>query len=92
MLQKTDYSTTIRSMKNTNLGELEQAVMEIVWKDKKCSVRNVLGKLEKDRKIAYTTVATILHRLYKKGLVDKVSANLGFEYKPKLSKEAYTKI
>lgn len=78
-------------MKNTHLGELEKAVMEIVWKDKKCSVRDVLNKIENDRKIAYTTVATILHRLHEKGLVDKVSANSGFEYMPKMSKEAYTK-
>jgi predicted transcriptional regulator len=78
-------------MKNTNLGELEKAVMEIVWKVKKCTVRDVLSKLEKDRKIAYTTVATILHRLDEKGLVDKKTAGSGFIYSPKVSKEAYTK-
>jgi predicted transcriptional regulator len=78
-------------MKNANLGELEKAVMEIVWQDKICSVRDVLNKLEKNRKIAYTTVATILHRLHEKDLVIKEQASTGFVYKPKLSKEAYTK-
>lgn len=78
-------------MKSANLGELEHAVMELLWQGKSCSVRDVLNKLEKHRKIAYTTVATILHRLYEKDLVIRESVSSGFVYKPKVSKEMYTK-
>lgn len=78
-------------MKTASLGELEQQIMEIVWEQKRCSARNVLIALEKDRKLAYTTVATILQRLYAKGLVKRTEDKLGHIYSPKLSKETYGK-
>jgi len=84
-------STTIRSMKNTSLGELEQAIMEVIWLDKTCSVRGVLTKLQKHRKIAYTTVATILHRLDEKGLVLRESTKSGYVYTPKVSRGVFSK-
>lgn len=78
-------------MKTTNLGELEKQIMDIVWECKSCSARDILTKLEKDRKLAYTTVATILQRLYDKGLVTRKDDKLGHIYSPKLSKEKYSR-
>lgn len=77
-------------MKST-LGELEQQIMDIVWERKNCSARDVLTKLEKDKKIAYTTVATILQRLHDKGLLTRNENSSGHIYSPKVSKEKYTK-
>ncbi|MFZ0530548.1 MAG: BlaI/MecI/CopY family transcriptional regulator [Propionicimonas sp.] len=52
------------------LGELEQAVMEILWsRSHRLSVRDVHDLLSADRDLAYTTVMTVLDRLAKKGLV-----------------------
>ncbi len=78
-------------MKSTSLGELEQRIMDIVWERKSCSVRDVLIELEKDKKLAYTTVATILQRLYDKGLLIRKENATGHIYSPKVSKEKYTK-
>ena len=76
-------------MKTTSLGELEQQVMDTLWEDKECSARDVLTKLSKDKRLAYTTVATVLQRLYEKGLVKRTDEKSGYIYSPKLSKESY---
>lgn len=76
-------------MKQKQLSELEQQVMQVVWLEKKCSVRDILGKLHKN--YAYTTVATILHRLQAKGLVNKKTQKDGHVYSAKISKESYSK-
>ena len=78
-------------MKSTSLGKLEQRTMEIVWEMKSCSTRDVLNELERDRKLAYTTVATILQRLHNKGLLNRKENKSVYIYSPKISKELYTK-
>lgn len=75
----------------SSLGELEQQIMDIVWEQKQCSTRDVIKMLEKDRKLAYTTVATILQRLHDKGLLSRKKSFAGHIYSPKISKEKYTK-
>ena len=74
-----------------SLGELEQQIMDIVWECKNCSARDVLTRLERDKKLAYTTVATILQRLHDKGLLTRKESSSGHIYSPKVSKEKYTK-
>ncbi len=78
-------------MRMKQLSELEQEVMNIVWELDECSVRNVLQRINKNRNLAYTTVATILQRLHEKGLVERKSDGIAFLYSPKLSKESYSK-
>lgn len=78
-------------MKAKTLGELEQVVMEIVWKSKNFTVRKVLQEIRKKRPIAYTTVATILQRLFEKGLVARVAVKNNYMYSPKISKGSYAK-
>lgn len=76
-------------MKSKQLSNLEQEIMDIVWQNKKCSVRDVLNYVQK--KYAYTTVATILQRLHEKRLVNKKVDKAGHIYSPKVSKESYSK-
>ncbi|MBI2621195.1 MAG: BlaI/MecI/CopY family transcriptional regulator [Candidatus Levybacteria bacterium] len=78
-------------MKLKSLSNLEQRVMDIVWEFKKCSTRDVLNKINKDKKYAYTTIATLLNRLNEKGLVIKKIEKEGYVYSPKVSRESYTK-
>ncbi len=78
-------------MKQKPLSVLEQEVMDIVWENKRCSVREVLPYLPQNKKYAYTTIATILNRLYKKGLVFKRLGKESYIYSAKISKESYTK-
>lgn len=49
------------------LGELQLAVMEIVWERQPVSVSDVLNILNQQRNLAYTTVMTIMSRLAEKG-------------------------
>lgn len=79
-------------MKIGNLGELEMQVMEILWRSKQASIADVLKAVTKKKKIAYTTVATVLERLYEKGIVAKKSDKDRNLYSPRLSKSAYTSI
>lgn len=78
-------------MKKTSLGILEKQVMNIVWQQKSCSIRDVLKILEPKKKLAYTTVATVLQRLCDKGLLKRKEGKIGYIYSPKLSKESYSK-
>lgn len=77
-------------MVQKSMSKLEQEVMAIVWKCKSCSVRDVMAKLYNTR-LAYTTVATILQRLYKKGIVARKEQGVSFVYLPKVTKETYAK-
>ena len=74
-------------MKSNSLGELEQKVMETIWVLENGSIKDVLTEVKKERKIAYTTVATILQRLLRKGLLIKK----GHRYSPAFSKSEYSK-
>ena len=51
------------------LGDLEAAIMECVWDLGPVSVKQVHRCLLADRKIAYTTVMTVMSRLAAKGLL-----------------------
>lgn len=56
---------------NQILGSLEADIMEVVWKLGNASVRQVLGKLNRKRRVAYTTVMTVMARLYVKGILSR---------------------
>ncbi len=54
------------------LGELEAVIMDVVWlSDAPVRVRDVLDKLEPNRKPAYTTVMTVMDNLYQKGWLSR---------------------
>ena len=78
-------------MKIKPLGNLEEEIMNIVWELGTCSVRDVFEKISQTKQLAQTTVATILQRLYYKGLTKRIEKNSFIFYGPKLSKKAYSK-
>ncbi|MDP9311989.1 MAG: BlaI/MecI/CopY family transcriptional regulator [Chloroflexota bacterium] len=52
------------------LGELEEAVMEIIWRNgPEVTVREVWQALQPTRPLAYTTVMTVMSRLVPKGVL-----------------------
>ncbi|PFG17973.1 putative transcriptional regulator [Propionicimonas paludicola] len=68
-------------------GELEQAVMEILWSHSSpLSVREVHEQLAADRTLAYTTVLTVLDRLAKKGNVLRTLDGRAWLYRPARSR------
>jgi predicted transcriptional regulator len=78
-------------MTTYNLGPLEQEVMDCVWRDEEVTVREVYSCIKKSRKIAYTTVMTIMTRLTDKGFLARKKQGKAFLYSPKKSKEQTAK-
>lgn len=52
-----------------SLGELQADILGIVQRLGKASARDVMNELEGRHHVAYTTVGTVLGRLYRKGLL-----------------------
>jgi predicted transcriptional regulator len=73
----------------TQLGPLEQQLLEELWKSKSATVRELLDR--SDLKLAYTTVMTTLDRLYKKQLLDRVAEGRAFRYSPRHAQEELKK-
>lgn len=75
----------------TQLGQLEARVMECLWaREEPMSVREVLGRLNEDRNLAYTTVMTVLDNLYRKDMVLREKAGRAWVYVPAASRSTYT--
>ena len=74
------------------LGELESKVMEAVWSTPNCTAKEVRDRLSENRKIAPTTVLTILYRLYKKGLLTRSRKGKAFFYSPVLSQQQFSEM
>jgi len=74
------------------LGELEGDVMKILWSRKrKLTGREIWQKLKK-KKIAYTTILTVLDRLVNKKLVKKERGPADvYLYEPTISEEEFKK-
>lgn len=71
------------------LGELQTAVMEILWREAPLSVTEVEQKLQKKREIAHTTVLTTLDRMHQKGFLVREKQGKAFVYSPRYSKEEF---
>lgn len=76
-------------MTQKKLSPLEQETMVIVWSLKSCHVREVMNKFKKP--LAYTTVATLLQRLHKKGMVCRKNEGSVFIYSPNSTSVDYSK-
>ncbi len=69
------------------LSELQLAVMRVLWRAGAASVAEVQGGLRGDRALALTTVATVLARLEKAGLVGHRAAGRHYLYRPLVTEE-----
>jgi len=73
------------------MGQLEAVVMHRLWEwDRPASVREVVDDLQRERKIAYTTVLTVLDNLHRKGLVHRQKQGRAYVYTAVMSQEDHT--
>jgi len=70
-----------------SLGELQRAVLEIVWERGDVSVHDVLRRLDHRKKLAYTTALTVLQKLEKAGWLEHRSEGKSYIYTPAVSRE-----
>ena len=74
------------------LGELESRVIRAVWENPDSSAREVLVRLSGRKNLAYTTIVTVLDRLYKKGLLKRRKEGRAFLYRPGLNREEFNRM
>jgi BlaI family transcriptional regulator, penicillinase repressor len=75
-------------MRNSNepqspeLGELEEIVMNIVWRDAPCTAEACREALLPERPLKDSTIRTVLRRLEEKGFVKHTTSGRTFLYSP----------
>lgn len=71
------------------LGELESAVMEILWSEAGQTVNEVEERLRHKRDIAHTTVLTTLDRMYRKDYLTREKQAKAFVYSPRYTRTEF---
>jgi len=66
-------------------GEFE--LMEILWPLGEGSVKDVWGKVDPARGLAYTTVMTVLEKMYRKGILSQRKRGKAYLYSPNIKRE-----
>ncbi|SUA47471.1 BlaI/MecI/CopY family transcriptional regulator [Nocardia africana] len=65
------------------LGDLEAAVMDVIWRtDEPVRVREVLAGLGDERPLAYTTVMTVMDNVHRKGWLQRERRGRAYWYVP----------
>lgn len=74
------------------LGDLEKAIMEVLWEqNREVTGREVFEEIERKKPVAFTTVLTVIERLLKKGLVKRMKKGKLFVYTPTISRDEFIK-
>ena len=68
-----------------HLGDLQLAIMQVLWGRGESTVAEVHEALEPDRGLALTTIATMLTKMEKKGVIDHRAEGRRFIYRPRVS-------
>ncbi len=74
------------------LGDAELQVLKVLWEHGPAPVRDVMTHLhEQGRRVAYTTVQTLLTRLEQKRYVTSDKSEFAFVYRAKLTRDRVTR-
>ena len=68
--------------KSTTLTEQELEIMKVVWERESSTVRDVYETLLERRKVAYTTVMTMMKILEHKKYLKRTQADRAYVYRP----------
>jgi BlaI family transcriptional regulator, penicillinase repressor len=69
------------------LAPQELAVMKVIWRKRRATVRDVYETLRAGRALAYTTVMTTMNILETKGFLEKHREDRAFRYTPTRSRQ-----
>ena len=75
----------------THLGDLQLAIMRVLWSRGEATVADVHEALEPERGLALTTIATMLMKMEKKGVVSHRAEGRRFIYRPLVSEGQVTR-
>lgn len=76
-----------RSRDLTGLGWLEAEILRVVWDKGDVTVRDVYEELRLRRRIAYTTVMSVLRNLAAKGLLEQDKSQAAYVYRATVGDE-----
>lgn len=85
-----DVSTGNELTQSTSVGELEAHVLAALWDNGALATPEVFSHVGKPRGLAYTTILTVLQRLYRKGLVSRRGEGKAHVYSPAMSREQFS--
>ena len=71
----------------TSLTDLQFAIMRILWERSEATVLEVQTGLRPERDLAQTTIATLLSRLEKRGVVEHRLEGRQFVYRPLVTEQ-----
>lgn len=74
-----------------SLGDLQHAIMRVLWDEKEATVARVHEALQDDKERALTTIATMLTKMEKKGVVTHRSEGRQFVYRATVSEAEVTR-
>jgi BlaI family transcriptional regulator, penicillinase repressor len=74
-------------LRKTTLTDQELEIMKVIWDFDTATVRDVYEKLLERRRIAYTTVMTMMKILEKKGYLKKSQEDRAYVYRPSQPKK-----
>lgn len=70
-------------------GDLQGEVMSAIWRLGEATVDDVLQTQPQRRRPAYTTVQTVMTRLFERGLLDRERRGQAFLYRPRMDEGSY---
>jgi len=71
----------------SGLGELEADIMTVVWRLGSASVKDVFEELYPEKRLAYTTIMTVMSRLANKNVLRQDRSGTAYMYTPNVSQE-----
>ena len=72
---------------NHQLAALQLAIMRVLWERGEATVADVRQELHDDRTLAYTTIATMLAKMERKGYVRHRTEGRAHIYRPNIDQE-----
>jgi predicted transcriptional regulator len=73
--------------RHTNPTPAELEVLQIIWAQGPCTVREVMNLLEPKRKRAYTSVMSLMNVMADKGLLSQKPRGRAFVYRARVSRD-----
>lgn len=64
------------------LGKAQAELMTILWRRGSATVPELVAAANTKRDVAYTTILTLVQRLYARGLLEREPEGRGFRYRP----------
>jgi len=75
-------------MPRHSLGDLQAAIMRVLWQQGEATASDVYRALLPERGLAPTTIATMLRKMEEKGVVEHRASGRQFVYRPTVSQDA----